>query len=109
MIKMIHQGLGGGSSNPQSSSIGSPTWMQNWFQQSSDRLWNPTTSYDTVDDWRDATGMDTISLPGLGGGMDFPGWAPLNPPGSPGSIPPAAPPMGNQNIEGMMWLLLGLM
>jgi len=82
----LHQNIAAASGNP----IGG-----NWG-------WGtPTTSYDSVSDWRDQTGIGLLDMPGLGSGMIAPGWKPA---------PPSTPSPGpSQDWEGIAFLLLGLM
>ena len=107
---MIHSGLGGGSSTPATNTASS--WWNNWIQQSAygTTLWNPTTSYSSVDQWRQQTGGTTLPIQlGTGGfpegfdqwrvGLDRPTY----------TAPPAAAPVKASNDwEGMAWLFLGL-
>ena len=112
---MIHQGLGGGSSSPQQSSSAPLTGWQQMHQNISQvsgnplgglmNIWNPTTSYDTVDQWRQQTGSGLLDLPGLGvGGMPegFRWDKPVTVPGS---------QFGSQagSLESIAFILLGLM
>lgn len=92
----MQAGLTGGSATTKPPS-GSP-WLQNWFLQSNyGSIWNPSLSYETVDEWREDTGWDTIDLPGLGQG-GYPVYTP----------PTYTAPKAPLNLESLAWLILGL-
>lgn len=111
---MIHQGLGGGSSNPSQSTSSPLTGWQQMHQNISQvsgnpvgglmNIWNPTTSYDSVDQWRQQTGSGLLDLPGLGGG-GFPDGFRWDRPMTPGSVGTN----GSQTWESFAWLFLGML
>ena len=105
---MHSMGFGAGSQVAQQNLTGWQQMQQNLTGTTTsimDTIWSPSTSYDSVDSWREATGGSTLSIQLGSGGFPngFDQWR------SGLGAPAASPTSRNQNFESLAWLFLGLM